>query len=123
MAGEELDMSLFFLRFQLSLKSFFVDLLFELLQIGLFVRDFHVSQSFLFLFLELFAILIDLDCLLVKLLLFQSVHPLSSLFLLFLLPPPDIGLQLLDPLTIATCCIDQIVLKSSPLKIFRLEGP
>ena len=102
MAGEELDMSLFFLRFQLPLKRFFVDLLLELLQVGLFVRDLHIPQSFLLLLLKLLAILVDLDGLLIKRFLFQPVHPLSPLFLLFLLPPPDIGLQLLDPLAIAT---------------------
>lgn len=86
----------------MALQGLLVNLLLNLLQIGLLVGDFHLPQSLAFLLLELVSILVDLQRLLVKSLSLRLVHLRPSLLLLLLLPPPDIRLQLLQPLPVAT---------------------
>jgi hypothetical protein len=102
MPGEIFYMSEFFLGLELAIQGLLVNLLLNLLKIGLLVGNFHIPQSFYFLLLQLVSILVDLQSLLVKSLSFCLAHFSSSLLLLLLLPPPDVRLQLLQPLPVAT---------------------
>lgn len=123
MACEVLYVAQFLVCFQLSVEGFFVDFFFQLLSVCLFVGEFHISESFGLLFFELSAVLVDLQSLLVEGLLLELLHLLAAFALFLLLLPPHFGLQLLDALPVAAGCVLRGVLRSSPAKILRLEGP
>jgi hypothetical protein len=86
---------------ELSLEGLLVDLLLELLGVGLLVGHLHIPEALALLLLELPAVLVDLQRLLVEGLLLRLLHLLATLALLLLLPPPRVRLQLLDPLAVA----------------------
>ena len=123
MTSYVLDMIKFLLSGQLPVQSFLINFLVHLLKIGLFKCYLHISKSFLFLLFKLLSILIYLNRLLIKSLFLSQLHFISPLPLLLLLSPPDVRLNLLQPLTIPTRFITQIVLKSYPANIFKLLGP
>ena len=90
MPRDIVNMINFFSGSQISIKTFLVDFLFHLLDISLFGSNFHISQPFRFLFLQLFSVLIDLNGLLIEHVLLLLFHQVPSVLLLLLLPPPDI---------------------------------
>jgi hypothetical protein len=66
MTRKILDVVDLLVSLKLSFKSLFINLFFKLLKVGLFVGDFHIPQSLTFLFLQLFAIFVNLNSLLVE---------------------------------------------------------
>ena len=101
MSCEVLDVTKFLVCLQLSLQGLFVDFFFQLLSVGLFICDFHVSESFTLLFFELFAVLVDLDSLLIEGFLLNLLRSLVTFTFILLLFPPHLGLQLLDAFAVA----------------------
>ena len=123
MTSDVLDVVELFLGGEIPVKGFPVHFFLKLLVVGLFGGNFHILKPLGFLLLELFAILIDLDGLLVKDLFFGLLHFVPPVLLLLLLPPPDVGLDLLHSFTISAGCIALLLLRSYPAIILRLLGP
>jgi len=123
MSCEVVDVTKLLVCRQLSLQRLFVDFFFQLLSVGLFICHFHVSESFALLFFELFAVLVDLDSLLIKGFLLNLLRSFAKFAFILLLFPPHLGLQLLDAFAVAAGWVEMEVLRSSPAKTLRLEGP
>jgi hypothetical protein len=73
-----------------------------LLLVKVFVSDLHLGESLGFLLLELFAVIVDLEGLLIVEFLLELLVILAFLFFLHLLLVPVAGLELLKPSSITS---------------------